>query len=282
MTKEEHFKIWKTAFKESLSLNSILSAAGLAYFALFSFFPIILLIVAIASIWFDPLWVESELITQLEFVIPGISQLLGANLTKLVAARASVTTSASLLLAWSASTLFSMLARIMDSIWSGSDVRSGIRYRGLALLFVAGSCLIILPLLIIGTWVAPLAGNLLPFKSLLFSPIVILLFSLFFNILLFGLLYRFLPHDGPRWRDVWVGAIVAGGVWEIAKRGFIAYTARFVSGSNLVYGSVSTIIGFLMWVHFSALIIFFGAYLGVGYSRCGKEDRRKTKRRWTD
>ena len=184
MTKEEHFKIWKTAFKESLSLNSILSAAGLAYFALLSFFPIILLIVAIASIWFDPLWVESELITQLEFVIPGISQLLGKNLTKLVAARASVTTSASLLLAWSASTLFSMLARIMDSIWSGSDVRSGIRYRGLALLLVAGSCLIILPLLIIGTWVAPLARNLLPFKSILFSPIAILLLSLFFNIFL--------------------------------------------------------------------------------------------------
>lgn len=280
--KKEHFDIWKKAIKESLSLQSTLSAAGLAYFALFSFFPIILLIVAIASIWFDPLWVESELVTQLEFVIPGVSQLLGNNLAKLVAARASVATSASLLLIWSASTLFSMLARIMDSIWSGTDVRPGFRYRGLALLAVGLLSIIILPLFVLGTWVVPLIRNWLPFQSFFFSPTMSLLFSILVSVLLFGLLYRFLPHASPHWRDVWIGSVAAAVLWEIAKKAFLAYTVRFVSGSNLVYGSVSTIIGFLMWVHFSALIFFFGAHLGVQYSMDKREDRRKAKRRWTD
>ena len=109
---QKHLNIWKAALKESLSLNSILSAAGLAYFTLFSFFPIILLIVAIASIWFDPLWVESALITRLEFVIPGLSQLLGKNLLRLVEARRSVTATALIILIWSSSTLFSNLSSI--------------------------------------------------------------------------------------------------------------------------------------------------------------------------
>ena len=279
---EKHFIIWKKAFKESISLNSVLAAAGMAYFALFSFFPIILLIVAIASLRFDPLWVESELIIRLEFVIPGISQLLGNNLAKLVAARGSVTTTAMLLLAWSGSTLYSMIARILDSIWSGADVRPGLRYRGFALLFVGATAFIVLPLLIIGTWAAPLARNLLPFQSFFLSPIMTLLYSLLVSVLLFALLYRFLPHAGPRWRDVWIGALSAGLVWEIAKKGFVAYIANFLSGSNLVYGSVSTIIAFLMWVHLSGLIFFFGAYLGKGYSLDGQEERRKEKRRWRD
>ncbi len=267
-----------------LSLSSSLSAAGLAYFALFSFFPIILLIVAVASVWFDPLWVESELVGQLDFIIPGVSQLLGKNLTQLVEARRSVTTSASLLLAWSASTLFSMIARMMDNIWSGADVRPGLRYRGFALLAVGGLSLIVLPLLVLWTWVTPLITHLLPFESLFLNPVVNLLTSLFVSILLFGLLYRFLPHASPKWHDVWVGAIAAGVLWEIAKKGFIAYTSNYVSGSNLVYGSVSTIIAFLMWGYLSGLIFFFGAYLGVGYSRQNQalEERREHKRRRTD
>ncbi|MBT3337369.1 MAG: hypothetical protein HN975_06055 [Anaerolineae bacterium] len=48
-------------------------------------------------------------------------------------------------------------------------------------------------------------------------------------------------------------------------------TARFLSNSNLIYGSVSTIIAFLLWVHLSGLIFFFGAYLGKGYSRGGQD-----------
>ncbi len=266
-----HLSIWKRVLKESLSLNTVIAAAGLAYFTLFSFFPLILLIIAIASRWFDPLWVESEIITRLDFVIPGISQLLGSNLEKIVKARRSVTTTALLMLVWSGSTLFTMLARTLDSIWNGTDTRPGIRYRGLALLFVIALSLVALPLLFIGTWVTPLLKSLLPYKELFFHPNVSLLLSLLFSILLFGLLYRFLPHASPTLRDVWIGAVVAGFLWEVAKKLFVTNTARLLSNSNLIYGSLSTIIAFLLWVHFSGLIFFFGAYLAKEYSEANAE-----------
>ena len=282
MKKEAHFKIWRKAFRETFTLNSILAAAGTAYFAFFSFFPLVLLIVAIASRWFDPLWVESELITQLEFIVPGITRFVGENLAKIVLKRGSITTTALLLLLWSGSTLFSIVARVMDSIWEGQDICSTLRYRGLALLFVIGLSIIVLPLLIMGTWVTPLINGLLPnIPHFLLSSASFLIPTLI-SIVLFGLLYRFLPHNSPAWHDIWIAAIAAGFLWEIAKRIFLSYTASFLTSSNLVYGSVSTIIVFLAWVHLSGLIFFFGAYLGVGYRGQGKEERRKVKRRRGD
>ncbi len=282
MKKKDHLSIWKNALKKSSSLTSVLAAAGTAYFAFFSFFPLILLIVAIASRWFDPLWVENEIITQLEFIVPGITRFLGDNLAKIIQNRGSITTTALLLLLWSGSTLFSIVARVMDSIWEGRDTRSTLRYRGLALLFVAGLSLIVLPLLVIGTWVTPLINGLLPnIPHFLLSGVSFLIPTLI-NIVLFGLLYRFLPHNSPAWRDIWIAAIASGFLWELAKRFFLSYTASFLTSSNLVYGSVSTIIAFLAWVHLSGLIFFFGAYLSVGYRGQGKEERRKEKRRRGD
>ncbi len=280
MKKEEHFAIWREAFGETFTLNSILAAAGTAYFAFFSFFPLMLLIVAIASRWFDPLWVENEIITQLEFIMPGITGLVGDNIENIVQSRGSMTTTALLILVWSGSTLFSILARVMDSIWEGRDTRSPLRYRGLALLFVIGLSAIILPLLFLGTWITPMAENWLPnIPSFLLSGSTFII-SAFISIMLFGLLYRFMPHNSPAWHDVWIAAIAAGFLWELAKRFFVNYIASFLTSSNLVYGSFSTIIAFLAWVHLSGLIFFFGAYLGKGYRGDGKQDRRKKRRRW--
>jgi membrane protein len=207
---------------------------------------------------------------------------LGDNLAKVVQNRGSITTTALLLLLWSGSTLFSIVARVMDSIWEGRDTRSTLRYRGLALLFVIGLSILVLPLLIMGTWLTPLINGLLPNLAPFLLSSVSFLFSTFVSIVLFGLLYRFLPHTSPAWHDIWIAAIAAGFLWEIAKRIFLSYTASFLTSSNLVYGSVSTIIVFLAWVHLSGLIFFFGAYLGVEYRGQGEKERRKMTRRKSD
>lgn len=266
MTKKEHLKVWLTAFKEAFSLNSVLAAAGTAYFAFFSFFPLILVIVAVASYWFDPLWVESELINQLEFIVPNIAKILGENIDRVVRARTTATATAFVLLAWASSALFSIITRILDSIFlNGKEaVRSRIRYRGLALLLVGGLSLVVISLLFVEFWVRPFL-NLPEYPRVLYTGGGFL-FSVLVNIALFALLYRFLPHTGPNWSEVWIGATSAGILWAVAKRLFVGYTVKFLSTSNLVYGSVSTIMAFLIWVYFSGLIFFFGAYLGVGYS----------------
>ncbi len=283
MTKKEHFNIWVNAAKNAFSLNSVLSAAGTAYFAVFSFFPLILLIVAVASYWFDPLWVENELINQLEFVVPNISKILGENIDYVIRSRSTATAIALVLLAWASSGLFSVITRILDTIWSGrQNMRSRLRYRSLAFLLVGILSLVVLILLFLESWVVPLFKNYLPEYPNFWYGGGGVLVSALVNALLFGMIYRFLPHSSPDWRSVWIGAGAAGSIWALAKRFFVGYVVQLLSTSNLVYGSVSTLMAFMLWVYLSGLIFFFGAYLGRGYSLDGQEERRKKKRRWRD
>lgn len=284
MTPRNHLTIWKSAFQNAFSLNSILAAAGTAYFAFFSFFPLILLIVAVASYWFDPLWVESELIKQFEFVIPNLSKILGENIDQVIRARTTATALALILLAWASSGLFSIITRILDTIWSNGvqDVRSRLRYRGLAMLLVGGLGLLVLLFLFFEFWVAPWFKNFLPNSPRFLYYGGGFLFSVAINILLFALIYRFLPHVTPAWADVWIGAAASGIIWALAKRFFVSYVVHLLSTSNLIYGPVSTVMAFMVWVYFSGLIFFFGAYLAVGYSSYEKGEELLPRRRWTD
>ena len=161
--------------------------------------------------------------------------------------------------------MFSIMARALDTIQHKRKMRPGFRYRGLALLFVALGGLITLPALFIVTTGFPIIAHFIPdLISQIFiwiSPII----SILVGSLLFGLMYRYVPHNRPRWREVWQGAIACGILWELAKRGFQYYTSHYLSASNLVYGSFATIMAFLMWVYISGLIFFFGAHLINSY-----------------
>jgi len=142
------------------------------------------------------------------------------------------------------------------------------------LLLVGALSLLVLSLLFLEFWVVPVVRNYLPEYSFFWYQGAGFLFSVLINIALFALLYRFLPHHTPAWTDIWIGAGAAGTVWAIAKRFFVSYVVRLLNTSNLVYGSVSTIMAFMLWVYFSGLIFFFGAYLGVGYRKQSLEEMK--------
>jgi membrane protein len=82
---------------------------------------------------------------------------------------------------------------------------------------------------------------------------------------LYMVVYMMLPHGTSTWREVLPGAIGAGLLWELAKRTFLSFISTYITITNLVYGTVATIIAFLFWAYISSLIFIFGAYLSVSY-----------------
>ena len=104
-------------------------------------------------------------------------------------------------------------------------------------------------------------NSLLPEVLSGFGPFTTRFWAVFLNVLLFTLLYYFIPHVKVGWREVLPGAIMAGLLWQAAKQLFLYFVANYLSRSNLIYGSVGTIIAFLTWTYFSSLILLFGAYL---------------------
>jgi membrane protein len=91
------------------------------------------------------------------------------------------------------------------------------------------------------------------------------------TILIFFLLYKILPNTTVRWSDVWLGALLTGLGWELAKYLFTWYLTNFAS-YNLVYGSVALLIAFLAWSYYTGVILILGAEFTAEYAkaRCAR------------
>lgn len=263
------------AVRAALAPESSLIAAAISYFTLFSLFPLTLLTVAIASLWLDPLLAESEVVTRLEFVAPALGELLGTNIERIVQARGPITGFALLILLWSSSKIFSVITRAMDRIWNVTRARSAWRHRGLAILMAMGISALLLAASFAEGTVLTIVNTLLPEGLQLMQPLTNQFWAAFVNVVLFAMLYYFLPHVNLCWRDILPGAIGAGLLWELAKRAFLYFIATYLSRSNLVYGSVATITAFLTWTYVSSLIFLLGAYLNVEYVGLKEGKERK-------
>jgi membrane protein len=101
---------------------------------------------------------------------------------------------------------------------------------------------------------------ILPFTEWISTALTILL-----DITMFMAIFMSLPHGASTWREVIPGAVSAGLLWEAAKKIFIAFVSTYVSISNLIYGTVATIIAFLFWAYIGSLIFIFGAHVSVAY-----------------
>jgi membrane protein len=102
------------------------------------------------------------------------------------------------------------------------------------------------------------------------------------SVVTFIVLYRTIPRNRVTWREVWLGGLCAGLVWEAARRIYAWYLASFARYS-LIYGSVGAIIGFLLWSYLSATILLLGAEFTAQYShwrKAGRPAENRPLRQW--
>jgi membrane protein len=253
------------AAREALKPDSAITAAAIAYFAIFSLFPIILLSISIASFTLGPLMDQQLIVQKLEFIAPALGQLLGQNIDEIIRARGSVTIVALVGLIWSASTIFYVLTGTLNEIWGIKRNRPVWKRRGLAILFVLA---FVGPALFLASFAGSMITNLrtwLPDQIIPIEGGISFVVAILLDIALFMVLYIMLPHGASTWREILPGAIGAGLLWELAKKAFLLFVSTYISVSNLVYGSVAAIIAFLVWAYLSGIIFLFGAFLSVTY-----------------
>jgi membrane protein len=263
------------AAKETLKPETAIAAAAIAYFALFSLFPITLLSISIASFSLGPSIDRQLIIQRLEFIAPAMGQLLGQNIDEIVEARGPITGVALVGLIWAASTVFYTFTHTLKEIWGVKKHRAVWKRRGLAILFVLT---FVGPALFLASFAGSMIAHLQTLLPGLIIPMgsgVSLVLAILLNVALFMVLYMMLPHGASTWREVLPGAIGAGFLWELAKKVFLSFVSTYISVSNLVYGSVAAIIAFLAWAYLSGLIFLFGAYLTVAYFQL-KQQQKET------
>jgi membrane protein len=84
---------------------------------------------------------------------------------------------------------------------------------------------------------------------------------------LFALIFKYLPdaHPAIAWKDIWVGALITAALFTLGKFGIGLYLGRSSVGS--AYGAAGSLVLLLVWVYYSAQILFFGAELTQVYAR---------------
>jgi len=261
------------AARQALMHDSSITAAAIAYFAIFSLFPLTLVSVAIASVSLGSLVDQHLIVQRLEFIAPALGQLLGENIDEVIRARGPVTIVAMLGLIWSASTILYVLTGTLNGIWGIERSRPVWKRRGQAMLLIlvfVGPILLLASLggSVVSSFVAWLPDQITQIVGATSWAAAILL-----DVALFMVLYLMLPHAASGWREILPGAMGAGLLWELAKKAFLFFVSTYISVSNLVYGSVAAVVAVLTWAYLSGLVFLFGAYLSVAYSRHSRHRR---------
>ena len=253
------------AASKTLGPGSVISAASIAYFAIFSLFPLILLSIAIASFSLGSLMDQHLIVQRLEFIAPALGQLFGENIDEIILARGPITIVSLISLIWSASTIVFILTVTLNGIWGIKRSRPVWKRRGLSILFVL---IFVGPALFLASFAGSMMTDLrtwLPAQILPLWGGIGFVVAILLDVALFMVFYIFLPRGSSTWREIYPGAIAAGLLWEVAKKTFLFFVTTYVSLTNLVYGSVAAIIAILTWAYLSGLIFLFGAYLSVAY-----------------
>jgi membrane protein len=236
-------------------------AAALAYYTVFSIFPLTLLLAIGISQVLGTAVAQEQIGNALNLFIPetGITDLLLSNINQAMRQTTSFGLVAFVGLAWAGLGVFTNVTSALDLIFNVPHNRSLWRQRLVALVMV-----VILVVLITTSF---LASGVISLLSLLFingSSTWLIIASIFLplglNMMIFLLLFRYVPARPVHWDAIWPAAILGSAGFELARRAFSWYLAN-LANFQVIYGSITAVIVLLFWAYLLASVFLFSAEL---------------------
>lgn len=242
------------------------AAAGLAYYAFFSIFPMLLVFIVIGSFFVDRAVVQSRLLEILQGVIPGAKEVVIENIDRVLELRGAVTFIALISLVWSATSVFNILAKNINRAFPKADALNFIKERLRGFLMFLGLGLLMLLSFASSTLVGLIPSINIPLNGkALHETFVWRIFALsvpiLLNMLLFWAIYYWVPIIGVSRRASLIGGLIAGIAWQLLNRGFTWFLSSGLSRYRLIYGSLGTVVALLFWIYLSAIVLLLGAHL---------------------
>lgn len=250
-------------------------AASLAYYALLSTAPLVLLAISIAGLVFGEEAARSQIAQAVGSVVgeqaaAGIQSVAGAahhTRSGVIGSAVSIG-----VLLFGASGAFGELQTALNAIWEvepkpGRGWRGFVRDRFFSFTMVLGVAFLLLVSLVVSAGLAALGKFLsssLPGGEALWQVINFLI-SFGVVTLLFALILKVVPDARIRWHDVWIGAGVTALLFTVGKTLFGLYLGK--SDVTSSYGAAGSIVALVLWVYYSSQILFFGAEFTQVYAR---------------
>lgn len=269
---------WRGAV-EFFNSDGLTHAAAIAYYALLSLFPFLLLLMSVLGMLTADTASRDAAVRFVFEYFPRQFDFITGQLDAFREQTVRLGVGGALALTWAALGVFNAISSAIDHAWGVEQRRSFLMHRLVSfLMMVSAGAIFIVALLLNGlarvaetTWfwervsrsegIVWLSGAVADYSALL--------------LLICGvaLLFYFIPNTETRFRHVWPGAVITGLLWNAALSGFSWY-ARDMARWNLIHGSIATVVVFLFWVYISAVILLYGAEMTAAYARVRQAARK--------
>lgn len=271
--------VGRATFDALLADRTPTRAAALAYYTFFSIAPVVIIAIAVAGIVFGHDAAQGAISQQLEGLIGGTAARAVEDLiTGASGPRSGViaTLLGSLALLFGATGVFAELQDALNVIWKAPPLKiHGVlgffRTRFLSFAMVLGVGFLLLVSLMVNValstfceWVGQCTRSIGQSLSSGVSLVVITA--------MFALIFKLLPDVKVAWRDVWLGAAVTAVLFTLGK-----YVLGLVLGRTTIlstYGAAASLAAFLLWVHYSSMILLLGAELSHAIAARGERSAK--------
>jgi membrane protein len=260
--------IMKQTFSEFSDDNVTKLSASLAYYTLFSIGPLLLIIISVAGIFFEENAISGSLYNQIRGFMGdnAAHQVLDISNNMRVQQKGTIYAIIGIVtLIIGATGVFADMQDSLNTIWSikAKPKQSWLKYiisRLISFSLVVGLGFLLMVSLIINTLMELMSDKLLRFLGpgqAVLAAILNYALTLTIITILFTVIYKVLPDAKIRWRDTIVGALFTAILFMIGKFGIGYYLGT--SSVSTQYGAAASVIILLLWVNYSALILYFGA-----------------------
>ncbi|WP_151087342.1 YihY/virulence factor BrkB family protein [Hymenobacter baengnokdamensis] len=243
-------------------------SASLAYYTLFSLGPMLLVVVFVCGYFGGSQRVESGLFVQIQKVIGPAAALQLRKIMQYAALDGHHPLGASIglvTLLLAATSVFTEIQDSLNSIWHlklrpDAGWLQIVRTRLLSFALVITLGVLLLASLGLSLLLASLLARLRTYSPNVSVGLVYatdLVLSLLFTSGLYTILFKVLPDARIRWRDVAVGALFTAALFMLGRFSITYYLGH--SNLNKAYGTAGTLVVLLVWVYYSALILYVGA-----------------------
>ncbi|OKL41270.1 ribonuclease BN [Pontibacter flavimaris] len=269
------FQLLKSSVDGFLEANSLRLAAALAFNAIFSIPPLLLIIIKAAGFFFGEEAVSGQLEAQVSTAISHDAASEVENMVQNASTQESTGWAMWVgigTLVFASTTFFVTLQQSLNSVWNlkvkpTSGILRMAKERVFSFGLILSISLLMLISFVISAAISVLSGyisDMLPGVGYWVIKALDFIISIGLITLLFALILKYLPDANIRWKDTLIGALITAVLFTVGKFLISWYIGTSDPGS--AYGAAGSIILILVWIYYSSMIVFFGAEFTQQYA----------------
>lgn len=269
------FTILKAAFTGFLDDMALKFSASLAYYTVFSLAPLLLLLISLAGIFLSRDVIQSKVFSEINGIVGNeaakqVQDMLN-NLQMTGKSTISVIIGVVTLII-GATTVFGEIQQSINIIW---QVKPKPKKGWLKIIkdrLLSGSMIVTLGFLLLVSLVLNGAldaisdrlKNFLPDVTVTLFNIISYIISFIIISTLFGVIFKVLPDAKIGWKDVRSGALFTALLFMIGRLVIGIYIEK--SATSSTYGAAGSLIVIMLWIYYTAAILYFGAEFTRAYA----------------